>query len=70
MVARPENSNLRAVETAAKELAPDRFPGTQTTMDHRSGIFPEVIRLHGGQISAENAEVGGLCVEIVLPLAG
>jgi two-component system sensor histidine kinase CpxA len=33
-------------------------------------IADRVIRLHGGQISAENAHGGGLCVNIVLPLAG
>jgi two-component system sensor histidine kinase CpxA len=33
-------------------------------------IAERVIRLHGGQISAENADGGGLCVNIVLPLPG
>jgi two-component system sensor histidine kinase CpxA len=33
-------------------------------------IAERVIRLHGGQISAENAEGGGLCINIVLPVAG
>lgn len=33
-------------------------------------IAERVIRLHAGQISAANAAGGGLCVEIVLPLAG
>ncbi|HMH06991.1 MAG TPA: ATP-binding protein, partial [Terriglobales bacterium] len=33
-------------------------------------IAERVIRLHGGQISAANADGGGLCVNIVLPLAG
>jgi two-component system sensor histidine kinase CpxA len=32
-------------------------------------IAERVIRLHGGQISATNAEGGGLCVNILLPLA-
>jgi two-component system sensor histidine kinase CpxA len=32
-------------------------------------IADRVIRLHGGQISAENAEGGGLCIKILLPLA-
>jgi two-component system sensor histidine kinase CpxA len=33
-------------------------------------IAERVIRLHGGQISAENADGGGLCINIVLALAG
>jgi two-component system sensor histidine kinase CpxA len=33
-------------------------------------IAERVIRLHGGQISATNADGGGLCIKIVLPLAG
>jgi two-component system sensor histidine kinase CpxA len=33
-------------------------------------IADRVIRLHGGQLSAENADGGGLCVNMVLPLAG
>lgn len=33
-------------------------------------IAERVIRLHGGHISAKNADGGGLCVSIVLPLVG
>lgn len=33
-------------------------------------IAERIIRVHGGRISAENADGGGLCVKIVLPLAG
>jgi two-component system sensor histidine kinase CpxA len=32
-------------------------------------IAERVVRLHGGQITATNAEGGGLCVNIMLPLA-
>jgi len=70
MVARPENSIYAQSGNGCQRAGVGPIPGTQTTMDHRSGIFPEVIRLHGGQISAENAEGGGSCVKIVLPLAG
>jgi two-component system, OmpR family, sensor kinase len=33
-------------------------------------IAERVVRSHGGEISARNRDGGGLCVEIVLPLAG
>jgi signal transduction histidine kinase len=32
-------------------------------------IAERVVRSHGGEITARNREGGGLCVEIVLPLA-
>lgn len=33
-------------------------------------ITERIIRLHGGQVTAHNAQEGGLCVEIRLPVAG
>jgi signal transduction histidine kinase len=47
-----------------------RGSGAQSTDGHGLGlaIAQRVVQAHGGSIKASNRPVGGLCVEISLPL--